>query len=152
MIHMEAIFRISQSCAVLHENESSTFSGVLSEMRGVLRADNYSQIPQLTSSEPVDTSEAFFLFPPNCKGTKRAVLIGINYTGQEGELSGCQNDCLNMKDYIMNNCGVDEENIVVLMDDGNHQEPTRENILNAYKTVAAQSSSGDAVFCHYSGT
>ena len=26
------------------------------------------------------------------QGTKRAVMIGINYVGQDGELSGCHND------------------------------------------------------------
>ena len=28
---------------------------------------------------------------------RRAVLIGINYVGQQGELSGCHNDVLNIK-------------------------------------------------------
>jgi uncharacterized caspase-like protein len=45
----------------------------------------------------------------------------------------------------------DEENITVLMDDGNHPEPTMENILAAYKQIVADSQEGDAVFLHYSG-
>ena len=53
------------------------------------------------------------------------VLVGINYVGDSpGELSGCWNDVLNMKKYIMDVHGFEEDNIVVLMDDGNHTEPT----------------------------
>jgi metacaspase-1 len=47
--------------------------------------------------------------------------------------------------------GFDEENIVILMDDGKHIAPTRSNILDAYQSVVAQSKEGDVVFCHYSG-
>ena len=56
-----------------------------------------------------------------------------------------------MKKYIMDVHGFQEENITVLMDDGRHTRPTRENILAAYKKVVAESQSGDVVFCHYSG-
>ena len=56
-----------------------------------------------------------------------------------------------MKDYIMNEWGFTEDNIVVLMDDGNHNSPTRENILQAYQELAELTASGDAAFCHYSG-
>lgn len=100
----------------------------------------------------MDVNQDFYLVPPDFQGTKRAVLIGINYFGQSGELSGCINDCLNMKDYIMDVWGFKEENITVLMDDGSHTRPTKNNILSAYKKIASQSRSGDAVFCHYSGT
>lgn len=120
-------------------------------MRTVLSRGRYSQIPQLTSSQPIDLNQDFYLVPPNSTGTRRAVLIGINYEGQSGELSGCHNDCLNMKDYIMNEWGFEEQNIVVLMDDGQHSSPTRSNMLSAYRSLAASSASGDAVFCHYSG-
>lgn len=139
----------------MHSNEGSdhdmTFGQVLVGMRKVLRNGGYTQIPQLTSSEPMNVQQNFFIVPPNFKGTKRAVLIGINYTGQEGELRGCQNDCLNVKDFLMKDWGFEEENILVLMDDGNHPSPSRSNILDAYKGVAGVSKSGDAVFCHYSG-
>jgi metacaspase-1 len=47
--------------------------------------------------------------------------------------------------------GFQEENITILMDDGEHTVPTRENILNAYRKIVSQSRSGDVVFCHYSG-
>lgn len=40
----------------------------------------------------MDVHSKFHIVPEECEGTKRAVMIGINYEGQEGELSGCQND------------------------------------------------------------
>ena len=125
---------------------------VLSEMRDILNKGRYKQIPQLTSSQPMDVTQPFCLAPPTGYGTKRAVLIGINYSNHKtGQLKGCHNDCLNMKAYIMKHCGFDEDNIIVLLDDGDHPDPTRANILEAYRTMARVSRSGDAVFCHYSG-
>lgn len=68
-----------------------------------------------------------------------------------GELSGCWNDVLNMKKYIMDVHGFEEENIVVLMDDGENIEPTARNIIRAYKKVVSEAEEGDAIFLHYSG-
>jgi hypothetical protein len=47
--------------------------------------------------------------------------------------------------------GFEEENIVVLMDDGIHEEPTMANIIEAYEQIVEDSEDGDAVFLHYSG-
>lgn len=47
--------------------------------------------------------------------------------------------------------GFDEENIVVLMDDGIHDDPTKGNIIKAYENVVEESEDGDAIFLHYSG-
>ena len=88
-----------------------------------------------------------FYFPFTWKYEYR----GINYVGQQGELSGCHNDVLNMKQYIMDVHKFQEENITVLMDDGNHTEPTRRNMIAAYQKVVNDSESGDVVFLHYSG-
>jgi hypothetical protein len=78
-------------------------------------------------------------------------ISGINYVGQQGELAGCHNDVLNMKEYIMDVHGFEEGNIDVLMDDGTHQSPTSANILAAYKRIVDASQPGDVVFAHYSG-
>ena len=37
------------------------------------------------------------------------------------------------------------------MDDGEHTEPTYDNIMAAYRKIVSESQSGDVVFCHYSG-
>jgi len=128
-----------------------TFKEVLMAVREVLKEKDFTQIPQLSSSRIMDVDTRFDLTPANSTGTKRAVLIGINYVGQEGALSGCHNDVLNMKEYIINVHGFKEENIEVLMDDGAHTDPTKDNIMAAYDKIAKDSKSGDVVFCHFSG-
>jgi len=129
-----------------------SFTEVLEQMRMKLKNGGYSQIPQLSSMNPISVDHKFHLVPDTATGTKRAVMIGINYVGDNpGELSGCWNDVFNMKKYIQDVHGFEEENIVILMDDGNHTEPTKANIINAYKTVIAQAEENDAIFLHYSG-
>jgi hypothetical protein len=52
----------------------------------------YDQVPQLTSSRLIDVNKTMSVVPPgNSTGRRRAILIGINYTGQQGQLSGCHN-------------------------------------------------------------
>lgn len=132
--------------------EDLSFTEVLEQMREHLSTEGYTQIPQLSSMNPIDVDHKFDLVPDTATGTRRAVMIGINYVGDSpGELSGCWNDVLNMKNYIMDVHGFEEENIVILMDDGENIEPNYENIIDAYKTVVSQSEDGDAIFLHYSG-
>jgi len=132
-------------------DDDLSFQDVLTSMRGMLSEKDYDQIPQLSSSRPMDIETRFDLTPENFSGTKRAVLIGINYVGQSGELSGCHNDVLNIKDYIEDVHGFTEENMTILMDDGLHSDPTRANIMAAYTAVTEDSQPGDVVFLHYSG-
>lgn len=133
-------------------DEDLTFTEVLDKMREHLDEDGYTQIPQLSSMNPIDMDAKFDLVPDHYTGTKRAVMIGINYVGDDpGELSGCHNDVLNMMNYITNCHGFEEENIVVLMDDGENIRPTYRNIINAYKRVISESEPGDSIFLHYSG-
>jgi hypothetical protein len=120
-------------------------------MRVKLKERNFSQFPQLSGSQPVDVDTDFDLVPREGKShARRAVMVGINYIGHEsGVLSGCHNDVLNMKKYIMAVHGFKEENIVVLMDDGEHESPTKENIVAAYKKIVADSKRGDNIFRKY---
>jgi hypothetical protein len=74
-----------------------SFTQVLTSMRKDLSRQGYTQIPQLTSSNPIDVDTDFDLVPKTATGTRRAVMIGINYVGDDpGELAGCHNDVLNM--------------------------------------------------------
>ena len=59
---------------------------VLRAMRYNLDAKGYSQVPQLSSSRMIDVNAPMTIVN-HPSGTKRAVLIGINYVGQNGELS-----------------------------------------------------------------
>jgi len=87
---------------VLHDSDRQEMSWVtlLRTMRTVLLQMGYDQVPQLTSSRMIDVNKSFYICPPNFRGSKRAVLIGINYTGQQGQLSGCHNDVGNILNYL----------------------------------------------------
>jgi len=133
-------------------DEELSFQDTLLRMREVLSEGSYTQIPQLSSSRPLDIHTKFDLVPDDgFSGTKRALLIGINYVGQEGELAGCHNDVGNMTRYIQNVHGFSDENTTILMDDGSHESPTYENIMNAFRRLVSETEEGDAVFVHYSG-
>lgn len=71
----------------------------LRKMRTELNQMGFSQVPQLTSSRLIDVNTKMRIVPPGAKGRKRALLIGINYKGQQGELRGCHNDVLNVSLY-----------------------------------------------------
>jgi len=128
-----------------------SFQDVLTKMRTMLSQKGFEQIPQLSASRPMDIETNFDLTPDNFNGTKRAVLIGINYVGQSGELSGCHNDVLNMIQYLKDVHDFNESNMTVLLDDGVHIDPSRSNILDAYKKIVRESKAGDVAFLHYSG-
>jgi len=128
-----------------------SFQELLLKVRDVISEGEFEQIPQLSSSRPLDITHPFEIVPEGSTGVRRALLIGINYVGQQGELSGCHNDVLNMIEYIKDVHGFEDRNITVLMDDGEHREPTRDNILNAYTQLVQQSEAGDCCYCHYSG-
>ena len=76
--------------------DTLSFTEVLEKMRKDLGRGGYSQVPQLTSLNKIDVHTDFDLVPPEATGVRRAVMIGINYVGQDGELRGCHNDVLNM--------------------------------------------------------
>lgn len=65
-----------------------TFQTVLLDLRATLANRGFDQIPQLTSSRPLESETTPFTLVGG-NGTKRALLVGINYLGQTGQLSGC---------------------------------------------------------------
>ncbi|EAU92175.2 metacaspase [Coprinopsis cinerea okayama7 len=94
-----------------------------------------------------------------CTGKKKAVLIGINYYGQDGELSGCINDVQNLYEFLTTRRGYNPGDIVTLTDDQDHPRriPTKENILTPGSQIAAanwlvaDAAPDDALFFHFSG-
>ena len=54
--------------------EDLSFTEVLDPMRSQLKRGGYSQIPQLSSMNPIDVSHKFDLVPDTATGTKRAVM------------------------------------------------------------------------------
>lgn len=88
----------------------------------------------------------------NKPAQKRALLIGINYFGQNGELHGCHNDIDNMQRYLRG-CGYTEFTVMKDDRDGNRTSsaPTRANILAAMKKFIADARAGQTLYLHYSG-
>lgn len=136
---------------VLYGNSDLTWVQCLRLMRTELSNMGFDQIPQLSSSRLTNVDEPMVIVPKDVTGTKRALLIGINYTGMQGELSGCHNDVGNIKKYLIDNCGFNESEMLILMDDGEHHAPTRRNIIGGFQKLIEYAKAGDVVFVHYSG-
>lgn len=62
-----------------------TWVELLRKMRLELKTKGFDQVPQLTSSRMVDVNERMYVVPEGSTGRRRALLIGINYSGPNGE-------------------------------------------------------------------
>lgn len=134
-----------------YENTTNDWMEMLVQMRNVLKGKGFAQTPCLSTSRPIDVKNCpMFICPPN-SGRRRALLIGINYTGQVGALTACQNDCRNLQEYLENVHGFRQAEILTLMDDGIHAAPTKENIENGMMLLTQYSQPGDVVFVSFSG-
>jgi metacaspase-1 len=89
-----------------------------------------------------------------CNGRRKALLIGINYFGQRGQLRGCINDVKNMSTYLNGHFGYKREDMVILTDDQQNpmSQPTKVNILRAMHWLVKDARPNDSLFFHYSGT
>ena len=89
----------------------------------------------------------------NCSGKRKALLIGINYIGQRGQLRGCINDVKNMSRFLQERFGYNQSDMVTLMDDQQHpkSQPTKQNILTAMHWLVKDAQPNDSLFFHYSG-
>ena len=90
------------------------------------------------------------LIPTVLAPVKRAVLIGINYTGTDSQLSGCINDTNGLKTILTSKYAFAETNIKILTDN-TPTKPTRENILAAFTQLLQSGVAGDVLFFSYSG-
>lgn len=84
---------------------------------------------------------------------KKALLIGINYIGQQGELRGCINDVENISKVLKDQMGYKSEDIIFLRDDleDPSRRPTGMNIFRQLISLANESSKCEEVWIHYSG-
>ncbi|KEZ41455.1 hypothetical protein SAPIO_CDS7593 [Scedosporium apiospermum] len=89
----------------------------------------------------------------NCTGKRKALLIGINYFRQKGELRGCINDVRNLSNFLMTKHRFRREDMVILTDDqpDPRSQPTRQNILRAMAWLVNGAQPNDSLFFHYSG-
>jgi len=125
---------------------------------------NNNQQPQ-PYNMPAPNSAPVFYQPPteyyqqhqisNCNGNKKALLVGINYIGQQYQLSGCINDVKHIKEVLITQFGfVDTpDKMIILTDDQKDplKIPTRKNMLNAMKWLVQGCRPGDSLFFHFSG-
>ncbi|RKP10957.1 peptidase C14, caspase domain-containing protein [Thamnocephalis sphaerospora] len=86
-------------------------------------------------------------------GNKKAVFIGINYTGMPVALNGCINDVHNIRNFLQQRYGFLPNHCVQLTDDQEEAKflPTRANIIAAMKWLVQDAQPGDSLFLHYSG-
>ncbi|KAF3907181.1 Metacaspase-1A [Orbilia brochopaga] len=91
--------------------------------------------------------------PSKCTGRRKALLIGINYFQQRGQLRGCINDVKNMKTFLNERYGYAMEDMVILTDDMQNpmSQPTKANILRAMHWLVKDARPDDSLFFHYSG-
>jgi len=81
---------------------------------------------------------------------KKGLLIGINYNGTDAQLNGCINDTTSIHTALTTTYGFKTDDISIITDD-TEQKPTRETILESFKTLLQSGEEGDLLFFSYSG-
>jgi len=97
----------------------------------------------LTSFSPISFS------PNSATGARKALLIGINYTGTVNQLSGCIND-VNEWRNILPSWGFNIEYFMTDLESGNNYA-SKSNILANLTLFVNSLVSGDVGFVYYSG-
>lgn len=82
---------------------------------------------------------------------KKALLVGINYIGQEESLNGCINDSQNIKEILLKNYNYSIGNIKVLNDNDQNNLPTKKNIEDSLIVLVKDLKANDTVLFYYSG-
>eukprot|EP00210_Caulerpa_lentillifera_P002876 g2746.t1 len=83
---------------------------------------------------------------------KRALLVGCNYPGTDGELAGCINDLRDISLLLRRCFGFQDQNITVLTDEDRTEESTtNENIKNNLRNLVNVSAPGDILFLFFAG-
>ncbi|PSR83195.1 peptidase C14, caspase domain-containing protein [Coniella lustricola] len=88
---------------------------------------------------------------------KKALIIGINYTGSQNQLGGCINDAMNVRDFLVGKRGFSDESqdMVIMTDDPENEGtpfwPNGENMLAAFRWLTSYNEAGDRLWLSYSG-
>ncbi|KAJ7762590.1 caspase domain-containing protein [Mycena metata] len=86
---------------------------------------------------------------------KKALLVGIcglkTHDPEYIELKGSHNDVFSVRDLLLELYHYKAEDITILIDSPGYVEPTRDNILNAIKTLVKDAKAGDRFCFHYCG-
>lgn len=81
--------------------------------------------------------------------TNKALLIGINYIGTESELSGCINDVIHMKKFLLSEGYKDAD--IHMLTEASSVLPTYDNIVSELNWLLRDATSESNLFLHYSG-
>ena len=129
---------ISKSRAINKARQINTIKNLLA-----------SSISNLTKKYNADclTIEKFTPKQIKIDKAKKALLVGINYTGTSNELFGCINDANCIKERI-STIGFTSINSIT---DLTAKKPTRDNILSEFRNLLINSRAGDLLFFLYSG-
>ena len=128
-----------------------TCQQLLKSMYTTSKTKGYTPVPQMTASRPLDAKRPFYIVPPGSTGRRRALIIGINYTGQEGQLRAPQNDAHNVQQLLVRECGFNPQEILMLVDDGKQMPPTKRHIQAGLQQMVAYSRPGDVLVVSFSG-
>ncbi|KZT73594.1 hypothetical protein DAEQUDRAFT_743062 [Daedalea quercina L-15889] len=108
--------------------------------------------PRMNTPGGQEQLQPYFQYS-QCTGRRKALCIGINYIGTEQELKGCINDAQNMRRFLKQEYGYQEDDIVLLSDDQVNPRsiPTRMNMIQAFHWLVRDAQPNDSLFLHYSG-
>ena len=123
----------------------------LLDIKKMLRRNKFQQTPVMSCSRPIRSTTKLHI-ASSAQETRRAVLIGINYNGQRGhELKSSHYDALRLADLLVTRHGFLRENVLLLLDDDQHDAPTKRRIEDAFLDLAKCSEPGDFNFISFSG-
>lgn len=145
--------------STLKKTPQISYGDLLIQMQATLKERKYTQVPQLSSAHQVKLKETQFSIwngKPR-QGRTKALLIGINYVGQNGELAGCVNDVKMMRRFLdEQGFSGAKDRMRVLTDDQDRPtsgdgQPTGQNIIKGMEWLLQDARPGDSLFLHYSG-
>lgn len=157
--------RINENTVIFNTSVSRLYSAAVSNIRSIQRKRQsnslkqrqinslinqyYANVNNLKSNLDKSVSSIKNYIPKTIinNKNKRALLIGINYTGTSNELYGCISDVNSIKERISSQ-GFNDINI---MTDLTTKKATRINILEGFKNLLINSQSGDLLFFLFSG-
>ena len=155
-------YRISEQTRIFNENVSRLYSALVFNVNNIrkmristqskevkinrLNAQYTHQVKVLktTLEKNILTIQAYVPKQIAIRNKKRALLIGINYTGTTNELYGCVNDALAIQERLQRQ---QFDSIQLLT----NTSATKKNILKEFQQILTSSNEGDMLFFLYSG-
>ena len=155
-------YRISEQTRIFNENVSRLYSVLVFNVNNTrkMRISTQSKevkinrlnvqythqvkVLKTTLEKNILTIQAYVPKQIAIRNKKRALLIGINYTGTTNELYGCVNDALAIQERLQRQ---QFDSIQLLT----NTSATKKNILKEFQQILTSSNEGDMLFFLYSG-